>query len=129
MAGLILKLRPFEEVLINGVILENGDRKTRLRVKTEGAKILRLRSALRAEEATTPIARAAYVAQLGVSGDLPVAEALSILTETLPTLLSDAPAPEKCAIKEAIKAVAEGQIYGALRELTAVIRPTEPAGS
>ncbi len=125
MAGLILKLRPFEEVLINGVVVENGDRKTRLRVKTEGAKILRLRSALRADDATTPLARAAYVAQLGVSGDLPVAEALSLLSDALPALLSDASEQEKPAIGRALAAVAGGRIYGVLRELSSLVQPKE----
>lgn len=55
MSGLILKLRPYEELLINGVLIENGDRNTRLRVKTEGAHILRLKDALNPEEATSLI--------------------------------------------------------------------------
>ena len=57
MGGLVLKLRPHEELMINGVLVENGERNTRLRVKTEGANILRLKDALRPEEATTPVAR------------------------------------------------------------------------
>ncbi len=125
MAGLILKLRPFEEVLINGVVVENGDRKTRLRVKTEGAKILRLRGALRADEATTPLARAAYVAQLGVSGDLPVAEALSLLSDALPTLLCEASKQEKATIDRAMQAAAGGHIYSVLRELSSLVQPKE----
>ena len=66
MSGLILKLRPNEELMINGVIVENGDKKTRLRVKTEGAHILRLKDAIRPEDATTPLKRAYYVAQMTV---------------------------------------------------------------
>ena len=57
MAGLILKLRPHEEFLINGVVVQNGDRKTRLRVKTDGAAILRLRDAIHPEEVNTPVRR------------------------------------------------------------------------
>ena len=62
MGGLILKLRPHEELMINGVLVENGERNTRLRVKTVGAHILRLRDALKPEEATTPTKRAYYIA-------------------------------------------------------------------
>ncbi len=83
MSGLILKLRPHEELMINGVLVENGDRNTRLRVKSEGAHILRLRDALRPEEATTPLKRAYYVAQLAVSGQISNVEAASILTKAL----------------------------------------------
>lgn len=83
MGGLILKLRPHEELMINGVLLENGERNTRLRVKTEGAHILRLRDALKPEEATTPMKRAYYIAQLAVSGQLSPGEAAAILKEAL----------------------------------------------
>ncbi len=83
MAGLILKLRPYEELMINGVLVENGERNTRLRVKTEGAHILRLKDALRPEEATTPLKRAYYVAQLAVAGQISTSEAGAILTEAL----------------------------------------------
>ncbi len=83
MSGLILKLRPHEELMINGVLVENGERNTRLRVKTEGAHILRLRDALKPEEATTPLKRAYYVAQLAVAGQISSAEAASILSEAL----------------------------------------------
>lgn len=83
MGGLVLKLRPHEELLINGVLIENGERNARLRVKTEGAHILRLRDALSPEEATTPLKRAYYIAQLAVAGQLSNAEAAAILTEAL----------------------------------------------
>ncbi|PQA88105.1 flagellar biosynthesis repressor FlbT [Hyphococcus luteus] len=83
MGGLILKLRPHEELMINGVLVENGERNTRLRVKTENAHILRLKDALKPEEATTPLKRAYYIAQLAVSGQLSSAEAAAILKEAL----------------------------------------------
>ncbi|MAW79098.1 MAG: flagellar biosynthesis repressor FlbT [Parvularcula sp.] len=83
MGGLVLKLRPHEELMINGVLVENGERNTRLRVKTEGANILRLKDALRPEEATTPLKRAYYIAQLAVSGQLSTLEAGEILTDAL----------------------------------------------
>ncbi|MEO1135650.1 MAG: flagellar biosynthesis repressor FlbT [Pseudomonadota bacterium] len=92
MGGLILKLRPHEELMINGVVVENGERNTRLRVKTEGAHILRLRDALRPEEATTPLRRAYYIAQLAVAGQISNTEAAAILTKALgdqPDLVAD----------------------------------------
>ena len=88
MAGLILKLRPHEELMINGVVVENGDRNTRLRVKTEGANILRLRDAMKPEEATTPEKQAYYIAQLAVAGQLPAEDAARSLRQAIDLLFS-----------------------------------------
>lgn len=68
MAGLILKLAPNERVLINGVVMENGDRKSTLKIKTPDAAILRLRDALHPDDVATPVTRAYYQAQLVVAG-------------------------------------------------------------
>lgn len=69
MPGLILKLRAHEQILVNGVVMQNGDRNARLIIKTPDAKILRLRDAIHPEEATTPVKRVCYAAQLGVAGE------------------------------------------------------------
>jgi flagellar protein FlbT len=68
-SGLVLKLGPKERVLINGAVIENGDRRSRLSIMTPDANILRLRDAIHPEEATTPVRRACYAAQLVLSGD------------------------------------------------------------
>ena len=83
MSGLILKLRPREELMINGVILENGDRNARLRIKTEGANILRMRDALKPEEATTPLKQAYYVAHLAVAGQISKVQAAETLNHAI----------------------------------------------
>jgi len=69
MAGLVLKLAPKERVLINGAVIENGDRRSRLSVVTPDANILRLRDAIHPTEATTPVRRVCYAAQLILTGD------------------------------------------------------------
>ena len=46
MSGLVLKLGPHERIMINGVVMENGDRRTRLNVLTPEANVLRLRDAI-----------------------------------------------------------------------------------
>ena len=38
MSGLVLKLGPHERIMINGVVVENGDRRARLNVLTPDAK-------------------------------------------------------------------------------------------
>ncbi|MEX6632840.1 flagellar biosynthesis repressor FlbT [Hyphococcus lacteus] len=112
MAGLILKLRPGEELMINGVLIENGDRNTRLRVKTIGANILRLRDALKPEEATTPLKRAYYIAQLAVAGQITNVEAASILKSALNENTEMAPADTN--LSEAIESY---DFYGIMRAL------------
>lgn len=69
MSGLVLKLRPHERIMINGVVLENGDRRTRLNVLTSDANVLRLRDAIHPDEANTPVRRVCYVAQLVLAGE------------------------------------------------------------
>jgi len=75
MSGLVLKLGPGERVLINGAVIENGDRRNRLSILSPNANILRLRDAIHPEEVNTPVRRVCYVAQLVLSGDADPSEA------------------------------------------------------
>lgn len=70
MSGLVLKLNPKERVLVNGAVIENGDRRSRLSILTPNANILRLRDAIRPGEVNTPVRRVCYIAQLVLSGDV-----------------------------------------------------------
>lgn len=70
MSGLVLKLSPKERVLINGAVVENGDRRSRISILTPSANILRLKDAIHPEKATTPVSRVCYTIQLVLSGDL-----------------------------------------------------------
>jgi flagellar protein FlbT len=93
MTGLVLKLAPKERVLINGAVIENGDRRSRLAVMTPNAHILRLRDAIHPEEVNTPVRRVCYVVQLVLSGDAVPAEARPQLLrgiEQLSQVLTDA---------------------------------------
>lgn len=69
MAGLVLKLRPYERVLINGILIENGERKSSMTIKTENTPVLRLRDAIHPNDANTPVKRMVYTAQLIVAGE------------------------------------------------------------
>jgi flagellar protein FlbT len=75
MSGLVLKLSPKERVLINGAVIENGDRRSRLNIVTPNANILRLRDALHPEEVNTPVKRVCYIIQLILSGDVTAEDA------------------------------------------------------
>lgn len=70
MTGLVLKLSPGERLLINGAVVENGDRRAKLSVKTPNANILRLRDAIHPHETGTPVRRLCYSVQLVLSGDV-----------------------------------------------------------
>ena len=70
MTGLVLKLAPKERVLINGAVIENGDKRSRLAIMTPNANILRLRDAIHPAEVSTPVRRVCYIAQLVLSGDV-----------------------------------------------------------
>ena len=72
MSGLVLKLSPRERVLINGAVIENGERRSRINIVSPNANILRLRDAIHPEEANTPVKRICYITQLILSGDVDV---------------------------------------------------------
>lgn len=122
MSGLVLKLGPHERVLVNGAVLENGDRRGRLSVLSPGARILRLRDAIHPEQANTPVRRVCYILQLVLSGDADPAEAeLQLLRgiEQLSQVFSD---PDSRAhLSDATRHLLEGRHYPALRALRALL--------
>lgn len=69
MSGLVLKLSPKERVLINGAVLENGDRRTKLNIVTANANVLRLKDAIHPDRANTPVGRICYDLQLILCGE------------------------------------------------------------
>lgn len=81
MSGLVLKLNPHERVLVNGAVIENGERRSKLSIITPNANILRLRDAIHPGEANTPVRRVCYIAQLVLSGDVPVEAAVPQLLD------------------------------------------------
>lgn len=122
MSGLILKLAPQERVLINGAVIENGDRRSRFRVLTQDANILRLRDAIHPEEVTTPVRRVCYIMQLVLSGDVPPQEARPQLLrgiEQLSQVLTDPDSRRQLAL--ASDAVLEDAHYQALKALRALL--------
>lgn len=118
MSGLVLKLAPGERLLVNGAVIENGDRRSRFSIITPGARILRLRDALHPREATTPVRRVCYLAQLVLSGDAAEAEArpdLLTAIRQLEDVLTDA--ESRALLDEAVEAIVADQFYAALKAL------------
>jgi flagellar protein FlbT len=122
MSGLVLKLGPKERVLINGAVIENGERRSRLSIVTPNANILRLRDAIHPEEVTTPVRRVCYIAQLVLSGDADKNEArLQLLRgiEQLSQVLTDT--DSRMQLAKATAAILEDQFYQALKFLRGLL--------
>lgn len=122
MTGLVLKLAPHERVLINGAVIENGERRSRFSIVTPNAHILRLRDAIHPEQVNTPVRRVCYVAQLALSGDAEPVQARGQLLrgiEQLSQVFRDPDSRELLA--GASRAAAASEFYAALRLLRALI--------
>jgi flagellar biosynthesis repressor protein FlbT len=122
MSGLVLKLGPHERVLINGAVIENGDKRSRLAIMTPNANILRLRDALHPEEANTPVRRVCYIAQLVLSGDVDSGDARMQLLrgiEQLSQVLTDH--DSRTLLSQATAFVLEDQHYQALKALRGLL--------
>ena len=122
MSGLVLKLGPKERVLVNGAVIENGDRRSRLSIMTPNANILRLRDAINPEEANTPVRRVCYAAQLILSGDVePEVARLQLLRgiEELSQVLTDHDSRQQLTL--ATDALMTEQHYQCLKALRALL--------
>lgn len=122
MSGLVLKLGPRERVLVNGAVIENGDRRSRLSIVTPGANILRLRDAIHPEEVNTPVRRVCYIAQLVLSGDADKDEArLQLMRgiEQLSQVLTDH--DSRLQLDKATEAAMDDQFYQVLKALRALL--------
>jgi flagellar biosynthesis repressor protein FlbT len=122
MSGLVLKLGPHERVLINGAVIENGDRRSRLAIMTPNANILRLRDAIHPEAVNTPVRRVCYIAQMVLSGDADSATARMQLLrgiEQLSQVLTDH--DSRTLLTQSTEAVMEGQFYQALKALRSLL--------
>jgi flagellar biosynthesis repressor protein FlbT len=122
MSGLVLKLGPHERVLINGAVIENGEKRSRLAIMTPNAHILRLRDAIHPEEVTTPVKRVCYIAQLVLSGDAAAGDAkLQLLRgiEQLSQVLTDP--DSRMLLSQATDFVLEEQHYQVLKTLRSLL--------
>lgn len=122
MTGLVIKLAPNERLLINGAIIENGDRRTKISIRSPQANVLRLKDALHPDQAKTPVARVCYVAQLMLSGDADLQEGhaqLLLGMEQLSQVFSDP--DSRTILDDATNAVLQANYYQALRRLRGLL--------
>jgi flagellar protein FlbT len=122
MSGLVLKLGPRERVMINGVVMENGDRRTRLNIVTPDAKVLRLRDAIHPDTANPPVRRVCYIAQLVLAGEADPEEARRQLLRGMEQLSQVFQDPDSRGhLADATEAVVEGRFYQAMKALRALM--------
>ncbi|RLK00512.1 flagellar biosynthesis repressor FlbT [Ruegeria conchae] len=122
MGGLVLKLAPKERVLINGVVIENGERRSRFSIMTPQANVLRLRDAIHPEEVNTPVRRVCYAAQLVLSGDTEPDQARQQLlrrVEELSQVFTDT--DSRRVLADATEALVAEQYYKCLKALRSLL--------
>lgn len=122
MSGLVLKLGPRERVLVNGAVIENGERRSRLTIVSPNANILRLRDALHPEEVNTPVRRVCYIAQLVLSGDAVPEEAKMQLLrgiEQLSQVFKDS--DSRTLLSQATQSVVDAQYYQTMKSLRGLL--------
>ena len=122
MTGLVLKLKPFEKLLINGAVIQNGARASRLRVRTEGAHVLRLRDAMHPSETASIPGKIYYVAQLALAGeadaDAACAEVRALIEDAADGAIAD---EDRAALARARDAADQGRLYAVMRAMKPVL--------
>ena len=122
MTGLVIKLAPKERILINGAVIENGERRGRLTVVTSGANILRLKDAIHPKEATTPVKRICYSAQLILTGDCDPELAKPGLLRSIEELSQVFIDPDsRSLLSNATRALLHGEYYKFLKVLRTLL--------
>lgn len=118
MSGLVIKLGPKERILINGAVIENGEKRSKIAIKTPNANVLRLKDAIHPDEVHTPVARVCYIAQLILSGDTDPAEGMQQLSRGIEQLSQVFDDPDsRHLLAAATTSALAGNAYQALRKL------------
>ncbi|MEC3861625.1 flagellar biosynthesis repressor FlbT [Mesobacterium sp. TK19101] len=122
MTGLVLKLAPKERVLINGAVIENGDRRSRICIMTPNANVLRLKDAIHPDDAVTPVRRLCYTVQLVLTGDRSSDQAKPgaiLRMEELSRVFTDPDSRD--LLRRASQALIEDNFYACLKSLRALL--------
>lgn len=86
MAGLVLSLKANEKFLVNGALIQNGDKRGQIHLPDSSVNVLRLSDCLHPDTINTPVRHAYYLAQLILSGDADVAATSPELISALDVL-------------------------------------------
>ncbi|MCK0151416.1 flagellar biosynthesis repressor FlbT [Marivita sp. S6314] len=122
MSGLVLKLAPRERVLINGAVIENGERRSKITIVNQHAKILRLKDAIHPSDVNTPVKQACYLAQLLLSGEVDSPAVTSRLREQINVLRRVFERTSYVqAVDKAGSSIDDGNIYLGLKALRGLL--------
>lgn len=122
MTGLILKLAPNERVLINGAVIENGEKRAKISIRTPNANVLRLKDAIHPDQVNSPVSRLCYICQLVLSGDADRDEGhrqLLLGIEQLSHVFTDS--DSRSVLAMATEATAEQDYYRTLKHIRALL--------
>ncbi|GAB5459097.1 MAG: flagellar biosynthesis repressor FlbT [Henriciella sp.] len=122
MSGLLLSLAPFERFIVNGAVLENGDRPSRIRIKDNDARVLRCSDAMKPGEIDTPVKQVYYAIQLMITGDLQPENVLQSLREECDRLVDVFEIVAPTVIPVLRSMIDSGNYYSALCHLRQVLK-------
>ncbi len=121
MTGLVLTLTPGESVIINGAVIENGDRPARIRIKTVDARVLRCADEMRASEVNTPVKRIYFAVQLLITGELAPEQTVPAINAECVQLADVFLTINSGLIPTLVAMISRGNYYSALNHLRSLI--------
>ncbi len=127
--GLRLRLRPHEKFVVNGCVLQNGDRRTTMTVSSFG-QVLRGRDILQPDQAKTPIARLYLAVQsllLEPAQTDDLVPNLNVVAARLIARTMDLEARQR--LHRAVEHVHRGDYYGALAWLRPLLTDASSGSS
>lgn len=127
MSGLVIKLAPHERLLINGAVIQNGEKRGKISILSANVKILRLKDAMHPLDSNTPLKRLIHIAQLALSGDDDFDSVKQDLTDGINKIIKVFDNPEhRDILKKALHHITMNEPYQTLKSLRALL-PAEAA--
>lgn len=115
-----LSLKPYEKILINGAVIENGGSRAEIVIHNK-ASILRQNDILKEENVNTPAKRIFYIIQLLYISQEHRSERLRLLSDTLLEYLLASPSSQELVNVISMNII-EGRYYAALQACKKLIQ-------
>ena len=121
MSGLVLTLAPGESFIVNGAVLENGDRPSRIRIKDNDARVLRCSDAIKPADVDTPVKQVYFAIQLFITGDLDPSDAMPAVLKECGALEDAFSSVNSTLMPKLITMLKRGNFYSALNHLKGIM--------
>ena len=121
MSGLVLTLAPGESFIVNGAVLENGDRPSRIRIKDNDARVLRCSDALKPADVDTPVKQVYFAIQLFITGDLDPDDAMPAVKKECAALEDVFSSVNASLMPRLLNMLDRGNFYSALNHLKGIM--------